>query len=83
MSWRNLYRHLSIYLKANVETLTNRLINERQKRPLISSFSVAEFSEYIAKHLFERNYYYSQSKYTINVDTKSPDEVVDEIIQLL
>jgi shikimate kinase len=73
----------SIYLKANVETLANRLLNEKKTRPLISSFSVAELSEYIAKHLFERNYFYSQSKYTINVDSKSPDEVVDEIIQLL
>jgi shikimate kinase len=39
--------------------------------------------EYIGIHLFERSVYYNQATYTINVDGKSPDEIVREIKDLL
>lgn len=74
---------ISIYLKASVTTLYNRLVGEMKKRPLISSLSKEELKEFIAKHLFDRNFYYHQAKYTLVVDDKSVDEIVSEIKSLL
>ena len=71
------------YLKASIETLQERLIEEKEQRPLIAHLEKEEFSEYIRKHLFERNFYYLQAKHKINVDQKTEEEVTNEILSLL
>lgn len=73
---------VSVYLKASIETLAKRLQNETQKRPLLASDEAAGLHEFIAKHLFDRSYYYNQALYTINVDGKTIDAIVSEICQL-
>ncbi|MFC4740556.1 shikimate kinase [Flavobacterium ponti] len=73
----------SVYLKASVSALVEKLKNKRAKRPLIKNLSEDELQEYIAKHLFDRNYYYQNSKFIINVDGKKKKEIVDEILQLI
>lgn len=73
----------SIYLKASISTLVDRLKLNRINRPLIKDLSENELSEYIAKHLFERSFYYNQCKNTIVVDDKSMAEIVAEIEKLL
>ena len=72
----------SVYLKASIPVLVARLKNEIANRPLLHNLNDEETFEYIAKHLFDRNYYYSQCKYTISVDDKSPEEIVEEIKRL-
>ena len=72
----------SIYLKASIETLTERLKLEKDSRPLLANQSDAELSEFIAKHLFERSYFYTHASQTINVDGKSVDNIVAEITAL-
>ena len=74
---------ISIYLKASITNLTRILKDRREKRPLIKNLSEDELQEYIAKHLFDRNYYYQNSKFTVVVDGKSKKEIVDEIFSLL
>ena len=74
---------ISIYLKAAVATLYDRLLQQRSQRPLLATLSDEELNEFIAKHLFERSFYYNQAKQTIDVDCKSVDEIVAEIISLL
>lgn len=74
---------ISIYLKASIETLYNRLLKGKQKRPLIANLNDDEMREFIAKHLFDRSFYYNQATYKVNVDDKGIDEVVDEITNLL
>lgn len=73
----------SFFLKASIPTLVNRLLPERDQRPLLANLSTAELEEFIAKHLFDRNFYYLQSKYSIAVDGKSVTELVAEITQKL
>ena len=73
----------SIYLKASISTLVDRLKLSRINRPLIKDLSQNELSEYIAKHLFERSFYYNQCKNTVVVDDKSMAEIVSEIEKLL
>ncbi|MES2747344.1 MAG: shikimate kinase [Bacteroidota bacterium] len=74
---------ISIYLKASVATLYERLLHGKKKRPLLANLSQEELKEYIAKHLFDRNYYYHQAKHTIVVDDKSISAIVTEIKMLL
>ena len=74
---------LSVFLKASVETLVERLKTGKKQRPLIANLNDEELAEYIAKHLFDRNYYYNHSKKTVVVDGKSPLDVVEEITKQL
>jgi shikimate kinase len=73
----------SIYLKANVATLTKRLSSEKENRPLIKDLSNEKIQEFIGMHLFERSVYYDHSKYLINTDDKTPEEIVIEIEKIL
>ena len=74
---------VSIYLKASVATLFERLSRNKSKRPLIANLNDAELNEFIAKHLFDRSYYYNQAKYKVAVDGKTIDETVEDILALL
>lgn len=74
---------VSIYLKASISTLVNRLILEKQKRPLIAHLDDADIPEFIAKHLFDRSFYYNQATFTVTVDKKNSDEIAAEITELL
>ena len=73
----------SIYLKASLKTLFNRLQNEKESRPLIADLNNEKLQEYIAKHLFERGVFYKQALYQISIDDKSIDDIVKEIHHLL
>ena len=74
---------VSIYLKASIETLYNRLILEKEKRPLIATKNQEELKDFIAKNLFERSYFYHLSEFVINVDDKTANEIIKEILELL
>ncbi len=56
-----------------------------KKKPtsFIANKSEDEMKEFIAKHLFERSFYYNQAKYIVTTDDKSPQETVLEIQSLL
>ena len=71
----------SIYLKLSSESIANRILEDTQPRPLVDHIKEKEkLVEFIQKHLFERNFYYNQAKYTIEVDNKSPNQIVEEIV---
>ncbi|MBP4138798.1 shikimate kinase [Flavobacterium geliluteum] len=74
---------ISIYLKASIETLYNRLVHNKSKRPLIASMNEDEMREFIAKHLFDRSFYYNQAQNKVSVDGKTADETVQDILALL
>ncbi len=71
------------YLKVSISGLINRLVNEKESRPLIKNISEELLPEFIGKHLFERSPIYSQSNHTISCDNKDPFIIVEEIIALL
>jgi shikimate kinase len=73
----------SIFLRANINTLVERLSKQKEKRPLVARIPNEDLPEFIAKHLFERNAYYSKSQFTINTDNKEPEDVVAEIKEKL
>lgn len=74
---------LSVYLKASVDTLVDRLSLNKSNRPLIANKSDAEMKEFIAAHLFERSYYYNQAQYKVAVDEQTIEQTVAEIVSIL
>ena len=76
--------NISFYLKYSRKNLSKRLFAIKKNRPLISQFkSEDKLLEFVSKHLFEREYYYSMAKNTINCDYKSIDQISKQIIETL
>ena len=73
----------SIFLRASVKTLTERVLLQKNTRPLIAKLNDDDVPEFIAKHLFERNPFYGKSHVTIDTDSKTANDISDEIIKLL
>ena len=73
----------SIYLKASIDAILSRLKNELTQRPLIAEIGIENLKEYIAKHLFERTSFYEKATHTVLVNSKSIEEIVEEINNLL
>jgi shikimate kinase len=73
----------SIFLTASISTLSERLNKQKEKRPLIAHLTDEDLPEFIAKHLFERNTFYQKSQYIIKTDAKTPEQIVEEIIEKL
>lgn len=74
---------VSIYLKASVDTLFDRLVIEKNKRPLLANLPNDEMKEFIAKHLFDRSFYYNQATIKVAVDGKTIEEITAEIVKKL
>lgn len=74
----------TVYLKASIPTLAQRLMAERDKRPLLQHLqTLPDLQEFIGKHLFERNNFYTLAKLQMSTDGKLPETIVDEIIKAL
>lgn len=75
---------ISIYLKASVEVLMERLKNGIEKRPLISHLNESDkLKDYLNKHLFERSFYYEQSKIKVKTDGMNLNDVTKMILEIL
>jgi len=70
----------SFYLKASIQTIYNRVITEKNKRPLLKNIANTNLSEFIAKHIFERNLFYNKAKTQISVDNKTVAEIIEELL---
>jgi len=74
----------SIYLKCSIANLTDRLFYEKDKRPLITHLKTKEeLTEFIGKHIFERNPFYNKAEITIHADSKSAKEIIESIVMNL
>lgn len=74
----------SIYLKASLATLANKLMEKKAKRPLIAHIETLEaMTEFIGKHLFERMPFYEQAELHVSIDGKDKDEVTEEVAEKL
>jgi len=71
----------SFYLKLSIPSLAKRLLNEKEKRPLIRHLNSEEqLLEFIGKHLLERVQYYSQAQYIINTDAQTKVDTIEDIL---
>ena len=71
----------SVYLRANVMTLVQNLLYEKEKRPLIAKIDDEKLPEFIGQHLLERNYYYAQAKHMVGVDNWDTDSIIRDVLQ--
>jgi shikimate kinase len=70
----------TVFLRASVNNLVERLSKEINHRPKIKNLKTKTvLSEFIGKHLFERNHFYNKSKFIINTNNKSINAVAKEI----
>ncbi len=74
---------VSLYLRATVQTIFNRVIHEKAQRPLVASIADENLQEFIAKHLFERTPFYDRANHIVSVNDKNIAEISKEIIELI
>ncbi|MFV0530110.1 MAG: shikimate kinase [Flavobacteriales bacterium] len=70
---------ISFYLKNSISTLSTRLQIEKEHRPIISHLKDEQIPEFIAKHLFERRFFYEKATYTLEVDQQPLEKTLDFI----
>lgn len=73
----------SVYVRTDLQVLYERLFKEKDERPLITKLSKEELPDFIAKHLFERSFFYNQAHHKIHNQNKSVEDVVMEIQKIL
>ncbi|QOD61447.1 shikimate kinase [Polaribacter haliotis] len=73
----------SVYIKASINSLVERLVKEKNERPLVANLENEKITEFVAKHLFERRFFYEQANYSITTDGKEISEIVTELRILL
>jgi Shikimate kinase len=66
-----------IWLSTSTETLFNRLVKEKEDRPLISDYSDNELKSYIIKKYSSRKIYYRQANFVINEEQLSLDAIMN------
>ena len=80
----NIDNNISFYLKHSRKKLSERLFAVKKNRPLISKFKSKEkLLEFVSKHLFERELYYSMAKNVLDCDDKSIEKIIDLIKEKL
>ena len=71
----------AVYLNASLDSLVNRLFEDRHTRPLISHLEDQEsLKDFVRKHLFERTHHYLRADHVVDVSNIEIREVVEEII---
>ena len=70
MKWMN-KQGITIWLNEPVETLSERLIREKDHRPLIKDLSQQEVVQFLEKKLEERKEFYSQAAYILSGENVS------------
>ena len=83
IDWMNA-NGVTVYLRAKIPTLVQHLSKENGiVRPLLRDVQKKNLPEFIAKHLFERQYFYEQALISCNVETSGWEEdLVQKITNL-
>ena len=64
-----------IYLKAAAELILQQVINETEQRPLLKKINPSELLSFIQKKLTEREPYYSEADFILNVDDLNENSI--------
>ncbi len=65
----------TVYLKMSADSLVSRLMNAKDKRPIIANKSEKELREFVTRQLEKREDFYHQAQYVV----KGKDLNVDEL----
>ena len=76
------YMNLSgttIWINTPVDTIFQRLINEKEKRPLIKELSDEQLKRFINKKFADRKIYYEQADITIDEEPVQLEKLIEKI----
>jgi shikimate kinase len=71
---------ITVWINSSVDSLFDRLIKEKDGRPLIRDLSDEQLRAYIAKKYADRRIYYQQALVIIDNDEVSLDKLTEEIL---
>jgi len=71
----------SVYINLPVANLVERLKTEKHQRPLVAHLKDKDLTEFVAKHLFERQAYYNKAQIIIPAKELRPEEICKKIIE--
>ena len=66
----------TVYLKMSADSLVHRLMDAKEKRPLVANKSEAELRTFVNRQLEKREDFYHQAQYTV----KGKDLDIDELV---
>ncbi len=69
----------TVWLNAPFDIIFNRLIEEKEKRPLISGFSEVQLENFIARKFADRRIYYEQAAVFIDNDPVGLEHLIQKI----
>ena len=69
----------SFYLNLSIAGLTQRIVKEKEQRPLVANIPDDELPEFIGKHIFERVQFYAMANHTVLVEHKTIEQIVLEL----
>ena len=72
-------RGTTVWINCSTECLYQRLVNEKDQRPLISNVPVQELKSYIIKKYSSRKIYYQQAAVILPEEKLSVEKLVTEI----
>lgn len=67
ISWMN-ENGITVYLRSSPQNILKRLVNEKEKRPLVKNLQDEELLFYITEKIKEREAYYNRAKFILDVD---------------
>jgi shikimate kinase len=70
-----------VWLNTSIDELKQRLLKERNSRPLISDISDEDLRRYIIRKLSERRMYYQQADVTVSEESVTLDELIRLLLQ--
>jgi len=74
----------TVYLKANLQTLSARLWDEKSDRPKLNQCQSREqLMDFISEHMSQRKMVYEQCKHIVSVDDQSIEQIAKKIKSLL
>jgi shikimate kinase len=78
MDWMN-SEGITIWLDEGIDLLVERLLPEKDHRPLISQLDQKDLKSYLEKKRAEREIFYSKSKFTLSGDAISEQKLLSLI----
>ena len=73
---------ITIYIKMSADALASRLVNAKDKRPLLENKTEEELRDFITEHLEKREDTYHQAQYIIKGKNLNVDEMVTFVSSL-
>ncbi|MEP2688501.1 shikimate kinase [Maribacter dokdonensis] len=73
----------SFYLNVGINELEERLVKEKEHRPMISHLEDDKLTEFIGMHLFERSFFYNKAHHKIKSNRNTPTEIAEMIVNKL